>query len=276
MDNPSIVPTFDKLMWPALQALVDIGGSATIQEHLDKVVEIMDLSDEVQNDLHGDGPQTEVAYRLAWARTYLGKAGALENSTRGVWSITPEGRALTEAEVANIPVTVRSLYQEARKREGDEENVEASWKDELLEILQSMPPDSFERLSQRILRESGFVKVEVRGKSGDGGIDGIGVLRINLLSFQVFFQCKRYQGTVSAGAIRDFRGAMVGRTDKGLLITTGRFTPDATREATRDGAPPIDLIDGDQLCDILKDLGLGVTTETVEEVRVHSETFRDI
>jgi restriction system protein len=276
MDNPSIVPTFDKLMWPALQALVDIGGSATIQEHLDKVVEIMDLSDEVQNDLHGDGPQTKVAYRLAWARTYLGKAGALENSTRGVWSITPEGRALTEAEVANIPVTVRSLYQEARKREGDEENVEASWKDELLEILQSMPPDSFERLSQRILRESGFVKVEVRGKSGDGGIDGIGVLRINLLSFQVFFQCKRYQGTVSAGAIRDFRGAMVGRTDKGLLITTGRFTPDATREATRDGAPPIDLIDGDQLCDILKDLGLGVTTETVEEVRVHSETFRDI
>jgi len=138
-----------------------------------------------------------------------------------------------------------------------------------------MPPDSFERISQRILRESGFVTVEVRGKSGDGGIDGIGVLRINPLSFQVFFQCKRYKGTVSAGVIRDFRGAMVGRTDKGLLITMGRFTPDATREATRDGVPPIDLIDGDQLCNILKDLGLGMTTETVEEVRVHAEIFRD-
>ena len=176
----------------------------------------------------------------------------LRTVTHGVWSITPEGRALPETEVANIPASVRSLYQEARKRGGDEEDVEASWKNELLEILQSIPPDSFERISQRILRESGFSKVEVRGKSGDGGIDGIGVLRINLLSFQVFFQCKRYKGTVSVGVIRDFRGANGWDAQiRGLLITTGRFTPDATREATRDGVPPIDLIDGDQLCDIL-------------------------
>jgi restriction system protein len=134
-------------------------------------------------------------------------------------------------------------------------------------------PDAFERLAQRLLREAGFLKVAVTGRSGDGGIDGIGVLRVNLLSFQVLFQCKRYQGSVGAGAIRDFRGAMVGRSDKGLMITTGTFTPDAKREATRDGAPAIDLIDGDQLCDLLKQLKLGVTTEMVEKMTVELSWF---
>jgi hypothetical protein len=128
----------------------------------------------------------------------------------------------------------------------------------------------------RVLREAGFIKVEVTGRSGDGGIDGIGVLRVNLLSFQVLFQCKRYQASVGAGAIRDFRGAMVGRSDKGLLITTGTFTPDAKREATRDGAPAIDLIDGDQLCDLLRELKLGVGTEMVEKMTVEPIFFEDL
>ena len=143
----------------------------------------------------------------------------------------------------------------------------------MLEILQRLPPAAFERLCQRVLRESGFTRVDVTGRSGDGGIDGIGVPRISLLSFQVFFQCKRYKGSVGAPAIRDFRGAMVGRTDKGLLITTGYFTPDAKREATRDGAPVLDLIDGDQLCRILKELGLGVATESVEQITIDPDWF---
>ena len=134
-----------------------------------------------------------------------------------------------------------------------------------------MKPDAFERLAQRILREAGFVKVEVTGRSGDGGIDGIGVLRVNLLSFQVLFQCKRYQGSVGSGAVRDFRGAMVGRSDKGLIITTGTFSGDAKKEATRDGAPPIELIEGDSLCDLLKSLKLGVATEMVERIIVDAD-----
>jgi restriction system protein len=150
---------------------------------------------------------------------------------------------------------------------------EPYWKDQLLIILKGLSPSVFERLAQRLLREAGFIKVEVTGKSGDGGIDGIGVLRVNLLSFQVLFQCKRYQGSVGAPAIRDFRGAMVGRSDKGLMITTGTFTPDAKREATRDGAPAIDLIDGDQLCDLLRQLKLGVKTELVEQMSVDNEWF---
>lgn len=120
-----------------------------------------------------------------------------------------------------------------------------------------MTADGFERLCQRILRQSGFLKVEVTGRSGDGGIDGVGVLRIALLSFQVYFQCKKWKGNVRAKDIRDFRGAMVGRTDKGLFMTTGSYTPDAQKEATRDGAPAIDLIDGEHLCDLLKDLETG-------------------
>ena len=147
------------------------------------------------------------------------------------------------------------------------------WKDELLELLRGLSPAAFERLGQRLLREGGFLKVEVTGRSGDGGIDGIGVLRVNLLSFQVLFQCKRYQGTVGAAIIRNFRGAMVGRSDKGLLITTGTFTPDAKREATRDGAPAIELIDGDQLCDLLKQLNLGIRTEMVEKMTVEPAWF---
>jgi restriction system protein len=109
-----------------------------------------------------------------------------------------------------------------------------------------------------MLRESGFVHVEVTGRTGDGGIDGKGIARINgFMSFHVLFQCKRYKGSVTAGEIRDFRGAMVGRADKGLFISTGSFTPAAVKEATRDGAPPIDLVDGDELAEKLKELALG-------------------
>ena len=115
--------------------------------------------------------------------------------------------------------------------------------------------------------------VEVTGRSGDGGIDGSGVLRVKLISFHVLFQCKRYAGSVSASEIRDFRGAMVGRADKGLFITTGAFTKDAKREAVRDGAPAIDLIDGMDLCILLRDLGLGISTETVKVVKPRQEFF---
>jgi restriction system protein len=148
----------------------------------------------------------------------------------------------------------------------------------LLEVLLEIRPDSFERLARRLLREAGFVSATVTGKSGDGGIDGIGVYRLSLVSFPVFFQCKRYRGSVGAGAVRDFRGAMSGRGDKGLLITTGSFTADAKQEATRDGAPPVDLIDGERLCDLLREYALGVrsTVRQVEDIEIAPEFFSDL
>jgi restriction system protein len=150
------------------------------------------------------------------------------------------------------------------------------WQQALLDRLKKISPPDFERLSQRLLRESGFTKVEVKGKTGDGGIDGQGVLRVNLVSFNVLFQCKRYQGSVGSDAIRDFRGAMQGRADKGLVITTGTFTSSARQEATRDGAPSIDLIDGEDLVILLKDRRLGVTVETVEKVSLDESFFQAI
>ena len=154
----------------------------------------------------------------------------------------------------------------------------AEWRERLHHILtKKLEPAAFERLAQRLLRESGFVQVEVTGRTGDGGIDGKGIARIHgFMSFHIFFQCKRYQGSVSASAIRDFRGAMVGRADKGLFITTGTFTPAAVKEATRDGAPPIDLVDGDELAEKLKDLGLGIKKELVERATVDEQWFESV
>ena len=265
------VPTFDALMNPVIQALKNLGGSGTIEEINNQVSEIAGLSDEQLEILHNPekGGQTEVEYRLAWTRTYLKKYGVLENSSRGVWALTPKGR---QPDRVN-PKTVRRFVQEQGRKERavsvedefDEAGTDASWRDELLDTLLKIEPSAFERLIQRLLRESGFIQVEVTGQSGDGGIDGKGIMRLGgLLSFHVIFQCKRYRGSVTVSQVRDFRGAMVGRADKGLLITTGNFTKDATREATRDGAPAIDLIDGDQLIDKLKELGLGVKTEKIE------------
>jgi restriction system protein len=267
-------PTFDRLMNPLLHALRSLGGSGSVDEIYDKVVELEKLPDDVLSQLHDPekSNQTEVAYRLAWARTYLKKYGLLENSTRGVWALTAKAKETEQVDPQDVVKTVRALHKkeapEADPQVGTPPEVseEEEWKQRLHAILtQKLPPAAFERLVQRLLRESGFTQVEVTGRSGDGGIDGRGIARTHgFMSFHVLFQCKRYKGSVSAGEIRDFRGAMVGRTDKGLFITTGAFSPAAVKEATRDGAPPIDLVDGSELADKLRDLGLGVRKEMIE------------
>lgn len=276
------VPTFDQMMNPTLQALKTLGGSGTIEEIYTKVVDELGLSDEQLEILHNPekSSRTEVEYRLAWTRTYLKKFGLLENSTRGVWSLTNKGRQTEKVNPPKVKRFVRDLRKKERsgsdKTELIEDETELTWKEELLETLLQMDPSAFERLTQRLLRESGFIQVEVTGKSGDGGIDGKGIMRLGgLLSFHVIFQCKRYKGSVSVSHIRDFRGAMVGRADKGLFITTGNFTRDAEKEATRDGAPAIDLIDGDLLAEKLKELNLGIQTKlvSVEKVDIVHDWF---
>jgi restriction system protein len=280
------VPTDVELYWPVLKAIESLGGSGTIREIEARVAEEEGFTGEQLSVLHKGGPVSEINYRMAWARTYLKAVGALENSARGVWSITEEGRRLSESEMAGVVIRARQALaaqrQQRRGRQAPDWRAEPEdvpdWRDHLLETVQALSPDAFERLAQRLLREAGFISVEVKGRSGDGGIDGVGVLRMSLLSFPVFFQCKRYRGSVGPSIIRDFRGAMAGRGDKGLLITTGTFTRDAELEARRDGAPPIDLIDGDQLCILLKDYRLGVIVEPVqtEEVSVRPDWFEDL
>ncbi len=248
--STSSVPTFDAMLIPTIQALQILGGSGTTKEIYDQVAQILKLPDEVLEIPHGSSSQTEVEYRLAWSRTYLKKYRLLQNSARGIWSLLSTTINLDELDPKEIVKTVRDAHKSkvvpsdptTETVESIETLEELAWHQQLHKILLELKPSAFERLAQRLLRESGFIQVQVTGKSGDGGIDGVGIARINgFLSFHVLFQCKRYQESVTARQIRDFRGAMQGRTDKGLFITTGTFTRDAIKEATRDGAPPIDL-----------------------------------
>ncbi len=284
------LPGYQDLLWPVVVAVRQLGGSASIDEITEVVIENEGFSEDQQQVLHGDGPRTEIEYRLAWARTYLKGMGVLDNSRRGVWSLTDAGRAVLQPELPSLHREFVARYREERRQKrstndttdnnvADEDvDDDPPWQEQLLDAMMGMKPDAFERLAQRLLREAGFISATVTGRTGDGGIDGLGVYRMSLVSFPVFFQCKRYRGSVGSAAVRDFRGAMAGRGDKGLLITTGTFTGDAKAEATRDGAPPVDLIDGLRLCNLLKDYDLGVktTVRQVEDVAVDPSFFAEL
>ena len=288
----SNIPSYDELIVPTVEALIKLGGSGTIEEINNKVYELTMMPEEIIQIPHGEeGTINEVEYRLAWSRTYLKKFGLLENSSRGIWALSKSNIDVSKLNYVDIVKAVRDQNRDTQTKvktnkatindveseiEQEVDNSE-EWKEQLLNILYKITPAAFERLAQRLLRESGFFQVEVTGKVGDGGIDGKGIVRVSgLLSFHVIFQCKRYKGSVTPSQIRDFRGAMQGRADKGLVITTGTFTREAIKEATRDGAPPIDLIAGELLCDKLKELKLGVDTKLTETVSVKNEWFGNL
>ena len=283
------LPTFDQLLIPALKALKELGGSGTIEEINEKVYEIAKITEEILQIPHNDnGLQSELDYRLAQSRTYLKKYDLIDNSSRGVWALTDSEINIEQIDKDVIVKTVRDQHRESKAKTDNKEQIETDteideqpsstdWKETLLQTILGIAPDAFERLAQRLLRESGFTQVEVTGKSGDGGIDGKGIVKISgFLSFHVIFQCKRYKGSITPSQIRDFRGAMQGRADKGLFITTGTFTRDAIKEATRDGAPPIDLIDGELLCEKLKEYTLGLETEVIERVIIKKDWFNKL
>jgi len=255
-------------MSPTVEAIKLLGGSGSVDEIVEKVILLLGIPDQlvaqpyISKRGNEDG-RTQLEYELAWVRTYLKQLGILENSARGVWALT--GKAFKADSI------VKSVAVENAAPSVD-------WRESITKYLvETLSPAAFERLIQRVLRESGFTQVEVIGKTGDGGIDGKGIAKINgILSFRVVFQCKRYRGSVGAGEIRDFRGAMQGRADKGLFITTGYFTREAVKEATRDGAIAIDIVDGEKLAEKLKELALGVRIERVESVVIDEEWFRTI
>lgn len=263
-----------------LDALRGLGGSGTPTEVVERIAQDLKIPDDIQNELL---PSGELRFRnqVAWARLYLVREGLLDSSKRGVWSLTDRGRVtnLSPDEARELFLKWVRIYQDQRRAKArapeliEEQVAEVTgeppndFRGEVIEVLRKLPPSGFERLSQRILREAGFIQVTVTGSSGDGGIDGYGTLQINpLVSFKVLFQCKRYTKSVSPSHVRDFRGAMAGRADKGIIITTGTFTAEARREAARDGVPPIELIDGDKLVDMLQSLELGLKPVTTYEI----------
>ncbi len=246
---------------------------------VDWIASNLNVPEEEQSEQLASG-QSRFANEIHWARFYLAKTGYIDSSKRGVWSLTEKGLSVNKLSQQDI----RSIFQEVQNdsKKGEENNPviddkeapkdlpvekQTDYRSELMSTLQSLPPDGFERLCQRLLRESGFQQVNVTGRTGDGGIDGNGLLEVNpFVSFRVLFQCKRYTGSVTVSQVRDFRGAMMGRADKGIILTTGTFTSDAKQEAVRDGVPPIELVNGEKLLDLLQQLELGLKPVTSYEV----------
>jgi len=269
---------FIRFMGPVIEALQDLGGSGRPAEVVNWIATKLDVPEEEQNELIASG-QSRFANQIGWARFYLMKTGYVDSSKRGVWRLTTKGlnASLTHQDALSILQEVlATLKVERVKRvseDGDQESEEPlapermDYRTQLLKVLQDLPPEGFERLCQRLLRESGFQQVNVTGRTGDGGIDGNGLLQINpFVSFQVLFQCKRYTGSVGAAQIRDFRGAMMGRAEKGIFMTTGTFTKDAKKEANRDGVPSIELVNGEKLLDMFEQLEMGLKPITAYEV----------
>ena len=272
------VPKYGKLIAPTFSALKELGGSGSNIEILNQVVADLHLSDEVVDYPHlGNVNQTELAYQLAWARTYLARYGVIKNSARSVWSICAEWLDKSSVdEVAIVAAMSRKKKADSKdKPEDDDPGNDTTefpeeikpWRTRLSEILKSMDPFGFERLTQRVLRECGFTQVTVTQKTGDGGIDGTGKLMINgIFSFSVAFQCKRYSGSVGSAEIRDFRGSLSTDIEKGVLITTGTFSKAAIEEACKPGKKQIDLVDGEAFITKIAEYGIGVHPVTTYEI----------
>lgn len=268
-------PKFVQYFAPIIDALKTLGGSARPAEATDWVAERLGVPDEERSELTSTG--VERFYNaVAWARFYLAKAGIIDASKRGVWTLTEKGRAMStpshdEAYAifkdvqSAFPRTTEETVSQVTDTDQEAPSEETTFsagpnhRPQVIEALMGLSPAGFEAFAQRLLREAGFQGVAVTGRSGDGGIDGNGILEVNpLVSFKVLFQCKRYAGSVGAGAVRDFRGAMMGRADKGIILTTGSFTTEARKEAVRDGVPPIELVDADKLVNMLEVYELGL------------------
>lgn len=266
---------------PLLEALKLLKGSAKPREASDKIAEIMNLKEDKLSELLSSG-QSRFYNQVAWARQYLAWEGLLDTSKHGTWALSKkgEGTTLTYDDARAIFLKWVDIHRKTRLAKSEEqiieeqeitepEDIQPKNKYDLLQVLQSLSPSGFERVCQRLLYESGFEKVVVTGHSHDGGIDGYGTLEINpFVSFKVLFQCKRYVGTVTRAQVGDFRNAMIGRAEKGIIMTTGTFSSDAIKEANREGAPHVELVDGKKIVEMFELVQLGVKPKTVYEVDI--------
>lgn len=281
--NKTTGPRFVRYLQPVIDALQELGGSGRPAEVKELIIEKYQISDEELNAQIASGA-SRFGNDVDWARFYLAKAGYIDSSIRGVWSLTEqaEGVNLSHSDAVDLFNKIHRQFAIERAQAGKSTKItkgterevepevvieELDHRAALMNILRDLPPEGFERLCQRLLRESGFEKVTVTGRSGDGGLDGIGILMVNpFVTFRVLFQCKRYAGAVNVSQVRDFRGAMMGRTDKGIILTTGTFTSDAKTEAVREGVPPIELVDGEKLLDMFEHLELGLKPRKAYDV----------
>lgn len=275
-------PKFLGYWMPLIDELKESGGAGATSEIIDRVIERMEISEEELEKTLKSGA-SKVRNQIQFARLYLVKSELIDSSTRGLWKLTEKGFEikLTENKVYRLFKKVQKTLIENRKaaknkrhqthREETEFETEEV-NDEthhsiVLNILKNLTPNGFELICKRLLTEIGIENVQIIGGTNDHGIDGTGIIRLNdVISFTVIFQCKRFKETVSPSYIRDFRGTMQGRADKGIFLTTGRFTTESKKEAKRDGVPPIELIDGEKLVNLFEKYKLGLKPKLVYDV----------
>lgn len=276
--NKKKCPSYKFFFLPTLKALDLLGGSGSNEEIYKQILSITKLPDEIIDEMH-TFTMSEIEYRLMWARTYLKNYGAIENSRQGIWALTTKGSKLLKSENLDEKEIIQFTNKKHGTTETDSDDVpgeeQKNWREQIADILQNLDPYAFEKLAQRLLRECGFSDVNVTKRSGDGGIDGTGKLRIKgIFSFNVAFQCKRYKGQVGAPAIRDFRGSLGTNIEKGVLITTGSFTYAAKEEASSEGKRLIDLMDGEELINKLAEYGIGLTE--VKSYEIDEDFFNSL
>jgi restriction system protein len=276
MKNEMKGPEFLKYVNPVLITLQANGGAGNSSSVIDQVVERLKITEKEMEETTSNG-QSRIRNQIQWARFYLFKAGLIDNSERGIWRLTREGleKVLSDEDVYKLFKGVQDSVkkpkkEKSKKKVGEFEDVlteDEEHSGDLLTLIQNLSPAGFEKLSKRLLTEIGINDIEITGGSGDQGIDGKGVVKLNdVVSLNIVFQCKRYKETISPHHVRDFRGAMQGRGEKGLIISTGRFTKDAKKEANREGVTPIELIDGERLVDLFEKYQLGLKPVTVFEI----------
>ena len=284
------IPVAQEFLEPQWRALKEL-GSATLDELAEWVANDMGLNEEQTSLMHKNGPRHEYEYRMAWARTYLKKTGYVTNPRMGLWTNTTQGNLAESIDAADIISQCRKMDKENREAKkklysedsSDEDPTdfeihedESEWMDLLIAKVMDMSPTAFEKLCRRLLQEVGFEDVKVTKQSNDGGVDGHGKLRTkDLFTQQVAFQSKRYKpgNTLGSKIIREFRGSIEGKTTMGVIITTSSFTKEARKEAVRPGARAINLLNGTELCDLMKKYNIGVKTSTKEEVSIESDFF---
>lgn len=272
-----------------LDALRALGGSAESREAADWIANAANVPPEEREKRNKNGI-LRFENQVHWARQYLVWEGLIDSSRRGIWTLTPVGAKshLTEEQSRDLVKRIAKLRSKktsshAKPTDGVEqviepesqitgevaeiESPELAEENELLLVLQSLAPDGFERLCKRLLHEYGLERVVVTQQTRDGGLDGAGLLRLNpFVTMKVLFQCKRIRSSVSRAQVGDFRNAVMGRADKGIFITTGWFSPDAVKEANRDGVIPIELVDGERLVELFEAKQIGLRCKEVFEV----------
>ncbi len=275
-------PKFLKYWIPLVDVLKESGGAGATAEIIDSVINKMNIPEAELEETLKSGA-LKVRNQIQFARLYLVKSEFIDSSTRGLWKLTEKGfeSKLTEEKVYKLFKKVQKTLADNRKNQDDEKSnkynddseydnqeiLDESHQTVVLNILKKLTPKGFELICKRLLTEIGIENVQITGGTNDHGIDGTGVIRINdVVSFTVIFQCKRFKETVSPSYIRDFRGTMQGRADKGIFLTTGRFTSESKNEAKRDGVPPIELIDGEKLVSLFEKYELGMKPKLIYDV----------